>query len=67
MFGALTEPNMTRSDSACASYGEQLFRRLDALREPPTAEQVTEMAAPYGCDVDPEGTRRVIERHGLTF
>ena len=46
---------------------EQLFRRLDALREPPTAEQVTEMAAPYGCDVDPEGTRRVIERHGLTF
>ncbi len=46
---------------------EQLFRQLDGLTEPPTAEQVAEMAAPYECDADPEGTQRIVERHGLTF
>jgi quercetin dioxygenase-like cupin family protein len=46
---------------------EQLFRQLDGLAEPPTAEQVGRLAAPYGCDADPEGTQRIIERHGLRF
>jgi mannose-6-phosphate isomerase-like protein (cupin superfamily) len=45
----------------------QLFRQLDGLTEPPTPEQVAAMAAPYDCDADPEGTQRIIERHGLTF
>ncbi len=46
---------------------EQFFRWLDGLTEPPTAEQLAEMAAPYECDADPDGTRRIVERHGLTF
>ena len=46
---------------------EQFFRWLDELSEPPTPQQLAEMATPYDCDADPEGTRRIIERHGLTF
>ena len=46
---------------------EQFFRWLDGLSEPPTPEQLAERAAPYACDADPEATRRLIERHGLTF
>jgi mannose-6-phosphate isomerase-like protein (cupin superfamily) len=46
---------------------EQFFRWLDGLTEPPTPEQLAERARPYDCDADPEGTQRIIERHGLTF
>jgi mannose-6-phosphate isomerase-like protein (cupin superfamily) len=46
---------------------EQFFRRLDGLSEPPTPEQLAGMATPFECDADPEGTQRIIERHGLTF
>ena len=46
---------------------EQFFRWLGTLAEPPTPEQITKMAAPYQCDADPQGTQRIIERHGLTF
>ncbi len=46
---------------------EQFFRWLGELSEPPTPEQLAEMAAPYQCDADPEETQRLIERHGLTF
>ena len=46
---------------------EQLFRRLDALTEPPTPEQLVAIAAPYACDTDFEGTQRIVERHGLRF
>ena len=46
---------------------EQFFRWLDGLPEPPTPQQLAGMATPYDCDADPEGTRRIIERHGLTF
>jgi mannose-6-phosphate isomerase-like protein (cupin superfamily) len=46
---------------------EELFRLLGSLPEPPTPEQITEMAAPYECDADPDGTQRILERHGLTF
>ncbi len=44
---------------------EQFFRRLDALTEPPTPEQLVALAAPYQCDTDFEGSRRIAERHGL--
>jgi mannose-6-phosphate isomerase-like protein (cupin superfamily) len=46
---------------------EQFFRWLDGLPEPPTPEQLAAMAAPYECDADPEGTQRIVERHGLRF
>ena len=45
---------------------EQFFRRLDALTELPTPEQLVALATPYQCDTDFEGTRRIAERHGLT-
>ena len=44
---------------------EQFFRRLDALTEPPTPEQLVALAAPYQCDTDFEGSRRIAVRHGL--
>ena len=46
---------------------EQFFRWLDGLTEPPTPEELAERATPYDCDADPEGTQRLVERHGLTF
>jgi len=45
---------------------EQFFRRLDALTEPPTQEQLVALAASYQCDTDFEGSQRIVERHGLT-
>jgi hypothetical protein len=46
---------------------EKFSRWLGGLTEPPTPEQLAGMAAPYQCDADPDGTQRIIERHGLTF
>lgn len=46
---------------------EQLFRSFAELTEPPTPEQMGELAAPYHCDLDLEATFPVMERHGLTF
>ncbi|MCY7373534.1 MAG: cupin domain-containing protein [Spirochaetaceae bacterium] len=46
---------------------EQLFRAFADLTEPPTPEQMSELAAPYHCDLDLEATFPVMERHGLTF
>ncbi|MGK5112032.1 hypothetical protein [Geodermatophilus sp. CPCC 205506] len=46
---------------------EQFFRWLGSLEEPPTPEELADMAAPYQCDADPDGTQRILERHGLTF
>jgi len=46
---------------------EQLFRAFAELTEPPTPDQMTEMAAGYHCDIDMEATIPVLERHGLTF
>jgi hypothetical protein len=42
----------------------EFFRRLDG---PPTPEQLAEMAAPHECDAHPEGTQRIVERHGPRF
>lgn len=46
---------------------EKLFRAFADLTEPPTPEQMSELAAPYHCDLDLEATFPVMERHGLTF
>ena len=46
---------------------EQLFRAFADLTEPPTPDQMTEMAAGYHCDIDMEATIPVLERHGLNF
>jgi len=46
---------------------EQFFRWLAQLTEPPSPETMAEMAAPYNCDVDMEGTLPIVERHGLAF
>ncbi|MGY1680655.1 cupin domain-containing protein [Geodermatophilus sp. SYSU D01176] len=45
---------------------EQFFRRLDALTERATPEQLVALAAAYGCDADFEATQRIADRHGLT-
>lgn len=46
---------------------EQFFRWLGTLTEPPSPEELGEMAAPYQCDADMERTQAIIERHGLSF
>ena len=46
---------------------EQLFRALAALTEPPTPEQMDQLAAPYHCDADLDATLPIVERHGLVF
>jgi quercetin dioxygenase-like cupin family protein len=46
---------------------EQFFRYLADLTEPPTPEDLAEMAAPYHCDADMDATLPLVERHGLTF
>jgi quercetin dioxygenase-like cupin family protein len=46
---------------------EQFFRWIDTRTEPPTPEELAERATPYRCDIDPEGTARLIEEHGLAF
>ncbi len=46
---------------------EQLFRALGALSEPPTPEQMDQLAAPYHCDADLEATFPIVQRHGLVL
>ena len=46
---------------------EKFFRWLGELTEPPTPGELAERAAPYRCDADPDRTRALIARHGLTF
>ena len=46
---------------------EQFFRALAAFTEPPTPEQLAELAAPYHCDADMAATMPLVERHGLDF
>ena len=46
---------------------EELFRSFAALTAEPSPEELAEMAARYGCDLDFEATGPVMERHGLTF
>jgi len=46
---------------------EQLFRAMAQLTEPPTPEQMDELAAPYHCDADMEATFPLLQRHGLVF
>ncbi len=46
---------------------EQFFRWLGTLAEAPDPDELAAMAAPYRCDADMEGTRAIVERHGLTF
>lgn len=46
---------------------EQLFRAMSLLTEPPTPEQLNEMAAPYHCDTNMDSPFPLVERHGLRF
>ena len=46
---------------------EQLFRSFAALPGEPEPEQLAEMAAKYGCDLDFPATFPVVERHRLSF
>lgn len=46
---------------------EQLFRSFTALPGEPEPEQLAEMAARYGCEIDFPATFPVVERHGLSF
>ena len=46
---------------------EQLFRSFAALPGEPEPEQLAEMAAKYGCDIDFPATFPVVERHRLSF
>ena len=46
---------------------EQLFRSFVTLTGEPEPEQLAEMAAKYGCDIDFPATFPVVERHGLSF
>jgi hypothetical protein len=46
---------------------EKFFRWLGELTEPPTPDELAEMAAPYRCDADLQRTQVLIERHGLRF
>lgn len=46
---------------------EELFRSFAALTAEPSPEELAEMAARYGCDLDFPATGPVMERHGLTF
>lgn len=46
---------------------EQLFRSFAMLTAEPEPEQLAEMAARYGCDVDFPATFPLLERHGLSF
>jgi len=44
---------------------EKFFRWLGEQTEPPSSELLAEVATPYHCDVDMEGTVPIVERHGL--
>lgn len=46
---------------------EQLFRSFATLTGEPEPEQLAEMAAKYGCDIDFPATFPLVERHGLSF
>ena len=46
---------------------EQLFRSFATLTGEPEPEQLAEMAAEYGCDIDFPATFPVVERHRLSF
>jgi gentisate 1,2-dioxygenase len=46
---------------------ERFFRWIDTRPERPSPEELAEVATPYRCDVDPERTGALVERHGLTF
>ena len=46
---------------------EQLFRSLATLTAEPSPEQLAEMGARHGCDLDFPATFPVMERHGLFF
>lgn len=44
---------------------EQLFRALDDLDAFPEPDELERMVAPYGVELDMDGTMAVLERHGL--
>jgi mannose-6-phosphate isomerase-like protein (cupin superfamily) len=46
---------------------EELFRVLGDLGGYPEPDELVELAARYGCDVDVAGTMPIVERHRLTF
>jgi mannose-6-phosphate isomerase-like protein (cupin superfamily) len=46
---------------------DELFRVLDNLDAFPEPDELERMAAPYGVELDMNGTMAVIERHGLQF
>lgn len=46
---------------------EQLFRSFAALPGPIAPEELAQMAATYGCEMDLPATFPVVERHGLAF
>lgn len=46
---------------------EQLFRSFASLPGEPEPEELAEMAAKYGCDIDFPATFPVVERHRLAF
>ena len=45
---------------------EELFRSFATLTGEPAPEQLAEMAAKYGCEIDFPATGPVVERHGLS-
>ena len=46
---------------------EQFFRLVDAPEAQQDPAKIAEMGAHIGCDVDPEATAALVERHGLRF
>jgi mannose-6-phosphate isomerase-like protein (cupin superfamily) len=46
---------------------EELFRSFATLSGEPEPEQLAQMAATYGCEIDFPATFPVVERHGLSF
>ncbi len=46
---------------------EELFRSFVTLTGEPAPEQLAQMAAKYGCEIDFPATFPVVERHGLSF
>ena len=46
---------------------EELFRSFATLTGGPEPEQLAQMAARYGCEIDFPATFPVVERHGLSF
>ena len=46
---------------------DQLFRALDSFEHFPEPDELERMAAPYGVELDMNGTMAVLERHGLRF